>query len=138
MPATETKIWMALRSRVETLPLAFAKAWPAQTFTPIANQPFIEVRLLPNAVQRLFIGSDDPHRRPGILQLSLMYPISLGHAFEVINQYAGQIAAHWPTDLKMTFQDTTVRVERAPDVAQPFRDETYWRVPCSIRYEAFA
>lgn len=149
MTATvETKIWMALKSRVQSLPMSYPIDWPRVPFTkpqsgnPVQPDPYLEVRLLPNTSQRLFIGSNDPHRRMGILQVSLMYPIARTTGtvdWETqFSQIGGTIAAHFPADLRMHFEGLSVRVEKAPDVAQPFRDEVYWRVPCTIRYEAYA
>lgn len=143
-PTVETAIWMALRTRVASLVLtpALQVAWPKETFTPpqggnpVRPVPYLEVRHLPNANQRLYIGHDEPHRRAGILQLTLKYPVALNHSEAVQTQIAGQIAAHFPPGLKMKFQELTVHVERAPDVAQSFRDgsDPYWQTPVSIRY----
>lgn len=148
MPSIETKLWMALKARVETLPGGFTINWPLEPFNkPQAgkrHQPYVEVRHLPNQVNRRFIGSDDPQERPGILQLTICWPaadVGTGsgktHPDELI-QRAGEVAAHFPTDLKMRFDGVTVRVEKAPDVAQPYRDEAYWRVPVGVYYDCFA
>lgn len=147
MPAVETIIWQALRARVASL-AGFAINWPLEPFTPPQGGgkplPYVECRHLPNAPVRRFIGSGDPHERPGILQLTLCWPASeigngsgKAHPDELI-QRAGEIAAHFPTDFPMRFEGVTVRVERAPDVAQPYRDDAYWRVPVSVRYDCFA
>ena len=134
----ETKIWMALRARIATLPLTFAKAWPKEEFTPPPMQPYLEIAHLPNAVQRPFIGHDDPNWRTGILQLTLMYPVALKHHGEVDIQYAGQIAAHFNQAVEMFYDDVKVTIERSPDVAQGYRDGVYWRTPVSVRWQAFA
>lgn len=147
MPTIETKVWQALKARAATLP-GFTINWPLEPFTPPVSggkpSPYVEVRHMPNAVVRRFIGSSDPHERPGILQLTLCWPASeIGtgsgqtHS-DVLIQRAGEIAAHFPTDLRMPFQGVVVRVERAPDVAQPYRDDAYWRCPVSVRYSVFA
>lgn len=148
MPTIETSIWQALKARVQALGLGLPINWPqtveAKPQTSGKPLPYVECRHLPNATVRRFIGSDDPHERPGILQLTLCWPVSdIGtqdgetHPDELI-QRAGEIAAHFPTDHRMTFEGVTVRVERAPDVAQPFRDDAYWRCPVSVRYSCFA
>lgn len=148
MAATiETAIWLALKARVQSLPLDYPIDWPRGPFDKPQGlddlpDPYLEVRLLPNVSQRLFIGSNDPHRRMGILQVSLMYPVARTKGnvdWEAqFAQIGGTIAAHFPTDLKMHFEGVTVRVEKAPDVAQPLRDDAYWRVPVSIRFDCFA
>lgn len=143
MTATvETKIWMALRARIDALPLTFLKAWPKEEFTPPTeggtSAPYLEIAHLPNAVQRPFIGHDDPNWRTGILQISLMYPVALKHHGEVDIQYAGQIAAHFNQSVTMPYDDVVVGIERSPDVAQGYRDGVYWRTPVSIRWQASA
>lgn len=145
MPEVETKIWMAIKARVSTLPgwAANRIAWPMDPFEP-GQLPYVEVAHLPNRVNRPFIGSNDPQERPGILQLTLCWPVAqvgtgLGKVHpDVLVQRAGEIAAHWPTDLPLDFGGVRVRVEHAPDVAQPMRDDAYWRVPVSIRYKVFS
>ncbi|TKT79974.1 phage tail terminator-like protein [Aquamicrobium sp. LC103] len=148
MSATvETGVWQALRARVATLP-GFTINWPMEPFTPPSAGgkllPFVECRHMPNRVNRVFIGSDAPQERPGILQITLCWPASeIGTGSgkthpDVLIQRAGEIAAHFPTDHRMTFQGVSVRVERAPDVAQPYRDDAYWRAPVSVRYRCYA
>lgn len=153
MATVETAIWQAVKARVQSLPAPVNYPsmpgrcdWPLEVFTkPQAGAvpvSYLEVRHLPNTSVRRFIGSNDPHERMGILQLSLMWPVSdVGQGKthpDVLTQMAGLIAAHFPTDLRMVFQDVTVRVEKAADVAQPYRDEAYWRVPTSIRWRCWA
>lgn len=150
MATVETKIWQAIKARVQTLPapVNLPVDWPLETFQkPEAGgrpAPYVECRHLPNTAIRQFIGSNDPHLRQGILQLSLMWPVALvgneaGQQHpDVLVQMAGLIAAHFSTDLRMMFQDLAVRVEKAPDVSQPFRDEAYWRVPVSVRWRCWA
>lgn len=149
MTATiETAIWLALKARVQSLPLSYPVDWPRvpfdkpQSITDGLPNPYLEVRLLPNVSQRLFIDSKAPHRRTGILQISLMYPIARTQSsvdWEAqFAQIGGAIAAHFPPDHRMHSQGVTVRVEKAPDVAQPLREDAYWRVPVSIRFDCFA
>lgn len=140
--STETKIWQALKAHVSTL-AGYTFAWPMDPFEP-GQTPYVEVRQLPNANVRRFIGSGDPHERMGILQLTLCWPVAqvgigLGKVHpDVLVQRAGEIAGHFPTDLPMDNGGVRVRVERAPDVAQPMRDDAWWRVPVSVRYTCFA
>lgn len=149
MPATvETKIWQALKARVATLPGGYAINWPLAPFTPpkAGNRPlpYVECRHIPNRNNRFLMGSTDPQERRGILQMTLCWPatnVGTGsgktHPDDLI-QRAGEIAAHFPTDLAMDFEGIRVRVERAADVAQAYRDEAYARCPVSIRWQAFA
>lgn len=152
MTATvETAIWQALKAHVQTLSGGLAVNWPMEPFTPPTTGgsapkalPYVECRHMPNVASRVFIGSGDPQERPGILQLTLCWPaadVGTGSGKthpDILIQRAGEIAAHFPTDHRMIFQGVTVRVERAPDVAQPYRDDAYWRVPVSVRYRCYA
>lgn len=138
----ETKIWQALKARVSTL-TGYTSAWPMDPFEP-GQLPYVEVAHLPNRNDRMLIGSKGRMHRPGILQLTLCWPVAqvgagLGKVHpDVLIQRAGEIAAHFTTDLCMPFQGVSVRVTKAPDVAQPIRDDAYWRVPVSIFYETYA
>ncbi len=148
MPTTETKIWQGLKARVASLPLGLTIDWPLMPFDKPQSGgkplPYVECRHIPNRVNRLLIGSQAPQERPGILQITLCWPaseISTGSGKthpDVLIQRAGEIAAHFPTDLRLTFDGVTVRVERAPDVSQAYRDDAYVRVPVSVRYSVFA
>lgn len=147
-PSVETMTWLALKGRVATLVLSpvLQIAWPKETFTPPQAgsppkpQPYLEIRHLPNTNTRMFVGHTDPHRRAGILQITLKYPTSLNHAEAVQTEIAGKIAAHFSAGLAMVYGDLTLTVEKAPDIGQGFRDGTdpYWQTPVSIRYRTFA
>lgn len=148
MPSIETSIWLALKGRVATLSLspALAIAYPKEAFTPPQSAPpapkplpYLEVRHLPNTNTRRAIGNTDKHRREGILQITLKYPVALNQPDAVQVEIAGQIAAHFPTGLPMTHGGLAVRVAKAPDVASSFRDgaDPYWQTPVSVRYYLF-
>lgn len=145
-PSIETAIWLALRGRVLSLPATIvpqtAIAWPKKPFTKPSTamglQPYLEVRLLPNQVQRVTIKGSGPHRRPGILQLDYCAPVS-GLLDDIqVTEMAGRIAAHFPADLPLVSEGVSVRIERTPDVGQGSADGSYWRVPVSIRFDCFA
>lgn len=150
MPAIETSIWLALKSRVQSLTgwTAAQIAWPMQPYTPpvTGNRPgaYIEVANLPNATVRPYVGSDEAQTYQGILQVTLCWPVAtIGtgsgqtHSDAVL-QKAGEVAAHFSTDLKLREEGVTVRITRAPDVASPFRDDAYMRVPISISWQSLA
>jgi hypothetical protein len=147
MPSIETSTWLALKGRVSTLVLSptLAIAWPKEAFTPPQSGPpskplpYLEIRHLPNTNTRRAIGNTDAHRRAGILQITLKYPVALNHAEAVQVEIAGQIAAHFPAGLPMTFGGITLKVEKAADIASSFRDgsDPYWQTPVSVRYRLF-
>lgn len=139
----ETAIWQALNARVQSMSLtpSVPVVFPKQD---APDSRHIIVSWMPNRNQRRAVGSNSAHIRPGILQLSLMSPIP-GQAVEVETEIAGQIAAHFPADLRMSFGGVTVRVTQAPDVATAFRasdvggsnrDGKFWHTPVSVSVQA--
>lgn len=165
-PTVDTKIWLALRARVETLlPWVLATGfwedsgfwrttdidapglkealpilWPGQNVDmPSGNA--LEVTHLVNKPNRRFIGSNDPHDRMGILQIALLSTFSgNAHAETVTRDVAGTIAEHFATDLRLSYADVMVRIYEAPEVGTSFKDEARSRVvtPVSVRWQCFA
>jgi len=149
MPTVETKIAQALQARVASLPLAFPVLWTddAPAPKPAASgqpAPYIEAHHEPNRTVRHFIGSTDPHERPGILLLTLCWPLAnVGPGpgkthRDVIRETGGQIAAHFPTDLPMDFDGARVRVSKSADVLSAYVDDAYLRTQVRVLYHAFA
>lgn len=137
MPSIETSIWLALKARVEALVLSpvLPIAWPNLSFTKPATG-YLRVTNVPNMNRRLFIGSTDPHQRLGLLQVDVFGKKNENIAIAL--ETAGKVAAHFPTDLKMTYGGVTVRVTAAPTVAQPMDDDTHVLVPVTVPIECFS
>lgn len=148
MPSIETSIWLALKARVDSLALsppiavAFPKdasfTRPQTTTTPPRLLPYIEVLHFLNRPRRLFHNGSEPHQRLGILQLTLIYPVSSQHDAVTDIEIAGQIAAHFPADLPLYRDGLTVRITEAPEIARGFEENGDWRTPISIRWACFA
>lgn len=149
MPTVETKIALALQVRVASLPLPYSVIWtddePATK--PTAGgmpAPYIEAHHEPNRTVRLLIKADAPHERPGLLLLTLCWPIAkVGTGSgkthrNAIREQAGQIAAHFRADLRMIFEGVSVRLTKAPDVLGAYRDDAYLRTQVRIAYVCFA
>jgi hypothetical protein len=137
MPSIETQIWLALKGRVQSLVLSpvLPIAWPNEDFTkPLTG--YLRVTHVPNVNRRLMIGSAGKHQRIGLLQVDVFSKKNENAA--VAAETAGQVAAWFPTDLRMRYGAVTVRVTKAPDVAQAIADDTHWLTPVTIAYEAFA
>lgn len=137
MTTIQSSIEAALFARVASLVMspALPVAWPNLSFNPPAAG-YIRVTHLPNVNRRLFLGSNDPHQRLGLLQLSVFMPKNAG--VTVATEIAGKIAAHFPADLPMRSGGITVRVGKAPDIAPGFAEDTHWHVPVTISYQAIA
>ncbi|TGV61118.1 hypothetical protein EN784_01585 [bacterium M00.F.Ca.ET.141.01.1.1] len=137
MPSIETSIWLALKGRVQALVLspALPIAWPNEDFTkPLAG--YLRVTHVPNINRRRLIGSTEPHQRFGLLQIDVF--AKKNQDASVAAEIAGQVATWFPADLKLRYGVTTVRLTKAPDVAQAIADDTHWLTPITIAYEAFA
>lgn len=138
MPSIETKIFQAIKARVETLPMkaAYPIVWTdGPAYLPNPTQPYLRCTWLPNKTERQFIGSKDPQRRPGILQIDVMGTKAQGSG--VAREVAGQVAAHFPADLRLFFQGVKVSVTKAPSVLGSFID-THIQVPVQIEVNSFA
>jgi hypothetical protein len=147
VPSIETKIFQAIKARVSTLPMRTTHdiVWSSgdsaletgagAPYSPNPTKPYLRCTWTPNVTQRQFIGSKDPHRRPGILQIDVMGTKALGSG--VAREVAGQVAQHFPADLKLPFQDVSVRVMKAPSVGPVFVD-THIQVPTLIELETWA
>ncbi len=137
MPAIETALWLALRARVEALVLSppLPVAWPNETFSPPLSG-YLRVTWIPNINRRLFLKGSDPHQRLSLLQVDVF--AKKNQPVAVALEIAGQVAVHFPADLRMTAYGVTARVTKAPEIAQPIDDTTHLMVPVTISIEAFA
>ncbi|WP_240233618.1 phage tail terminator-like protein [Devosia lacusdianchii] len=97
----EGAIKEALFARLATLVLApvHPVAWPNLSFTPPAGNRYLEPKVVPNTVGRVFIGSNEPHQRLGFLQVNVRDALNQGTR---IDDIAGAVAAHFPADLKLS------------------------------------
>lgn len=147
VPSVETKIAEAIRARVDTLPmigvydLVYTQGdgslvtGSGALYTPSPTKPYLRVTITPNRTGRPFIGSTEPHTIPGIVQIDVMDTKARGTG--VARETAGQVKAHFRTDMKMTFMGVKVRVTDPPSVYGPFVD-THIQVPVEIRIETNA
>ena len=149
MPTIQTKISQAIQARVATCLPAYPKVWTDGEVTelPAANNqpaPYIEAHHEPNRTVRHFIGSNDPHEYPGLLLLTLCWPLAnVGTGSgkthpNAVKEIAGQVAQHFPADLPMDFEGVRVRVTAASSVLGAYRDDAYLRVQVRVTYTCFA
>jgi hypothetical protein len=135
----ETSIRSAIEARVATLPMKamYPVVWvDGPSYNPGASTPYIRASFFPNTTRRMFLNGADPHQRLSLLQLDFMAPKSWTGV--QATQVAGQIAAHFSADLRMTFGSVTARVTAAPHVAAPIAGDVFIQVPVSIGIETFA
>lgn len=143
MAATiETKIWLALKSRVNSIPLSFQKAWPAEKFTPpfggspAMPLPYLRIGRVTADPSRVFIDNGGEYERSGALIVTLVHP--LGQAGEVYDQMAGVIAEHFNDTVKVSYGGVCVSVRDYPSVNEGFEDNGFWTIPVRIPWRCFA
>jgi hypothetical protein len=132
----EEKIEAALGTRVASLVLspALAVAWPNNVFP--SALPYLRVDFFRNRNERISIKGSNPHRRLGILQVTVVTALNAGPS--VATGIAGRVAEHFPADLVLDYDGISVRIEAAPDVLSAVKEDASWDTPVSIRYECFA
>lgn len=142
MPTTEVKIWLALRARIESIPLTFDKAWPAETFdVPHTNgqlQPYIRVGAVTVDPVPIFIDYGKRHARTGTLIVTLVHPILPGAQASYYRQAAGKVAEHFADGTRMGYYDVCVTVTSQPHVQPGYEDNGYWTTPVTIPWRAYA
>lgn len=133
----EAIIFEALMARLNTLVLSpvMPIAIPRVPFVPPADRRFLRVQLMPNTTERLFIGSNDPHRHYGIFQVMVVWAADEGDLPS--QERAGLVATHFKADTKMVYGDVTVRSMKRPDVAPSYDDGADLLTPVTIEYESF-
>ena len=134
MAEVETKIWMALKSRIATIPGGLTVAYPADVYTPGAAA-YIAVGRANIAPERVFVAAG-VHERRGTLTLSHVAPIGQDQA--VYEEAGAKIAAHFPDDLCMKFSNVVVHVVSASHVVDGYRDGAWWRTPVNVFWRASA
>ena len=134
MAEVETKIWMALKTRIQSIPGGLTVAYPADVYTPGAAA-YIAVGRVNIAPERVFVAAG-VHERRGTLTLSHVAPIGQDQA--VYEEAGAKIAAHFPDDLCMKFSNVVVHVVSASHVVDGYRDGAWWRTPVNVFWRASA
>lgn len=144
----ETKIWLALKSRIDTLPLDFPALMPGEpTEAPFDEagsyfaegklKPFIRVGRATADPSRTFIANGMPHVRTGFLILTLAHPMDAPNA-SVYYQYAGIIADHFSDSKSMQYNDVCVTISSYPTVSDGYDDNGYFNIPVRIPWRCSA
>lgn len=136
MPSIETKIWLALKSRIDTLNLSYAKAWPAEKYKPSAGTPYLRIGKVSVDPRRVQIANGKPHERTGSLIITLVHPLT--QDFSVYQELQGQIAAHFKDGVQMTYKGICVSVPSYPHCVDGYEDNGWWNAPVSIRWRCVA
>lgn len=87
--------------------------------------------------RRMFIGSRKAHRRTGSLIITSQLRIS-SVTSDYARELSGNIAAEFPDDRKLTYDNVGVRVTEYPSVGEGYRDGAFWVTPVTIPFESFS
>lgn len=136
----ETSIWMALKARIETLPLSppMPIVYPAQHYEPGAGG-FLVLGEVIVAPRRVLI--DKPvHDRAGSITIVSVQPF--GYDLTVYKQIGGVIAEYFGSDKCARHNGVTVHFMsidgRTAHVDAGYRDGGWWRVPVIIPWRTWA
>ncbi|MHA0335828.1 phage tail terminator-like protein [Sphingomonas aquatilis] len=130
MPATQTTDWLALKARIDTL--ATNPTMPVFDPGAIVMPPKDATGALPYIL--LSDVTNDPVRggisgvpsiRSGTLMLSVMWPLAREIAHTQLREIAGQIAAHFPEDLCISYGPSRLRVTQDSAAMQSYVDGAY-------------
>ncbi|EJU14122.1 hypothetical protein LH128_05168 [Sphingomonas sp. LH128] len=130
MPAIETTDWLALKGRIDTLVTSpvLPRFEPDATIVPptdsVGPAPFLTISDVVNDPVRGGI-SGVPGIRSGTLMLTVQWPIARAVTHTQLKEIAGQVAAHFPEDLCMTYGPSRLRVTQDSASMQPYVDGTY-------------
>lgn len=136
----ETSIWLALKARIQTIPLGLPFAWPGQNYTPpysgVKLLAYLRIGRVTTAPVSMLIDHGKPHERNGRLIVTLVHP--LGDDLSVYDQMAATIAEHFIDGTQMPYGRVCVSVPSYPHVQEGYEDNGYWQVPVSIPWRCFA
>lgn len=167
-PTIETSIWLALKSRIDTLSpeqeeikpwgemiagvdpwggtwippdKVFDKAWPAETFeAPYSSAPGLNPYLRIGRVSVAPVRQLIAPGKPHMRTGFLMITLvhPLGQDLSVYDQIAGNIAAHFADGVQMTYGVVCVSITSYPHVQEGYEDNGYWTVPVRIPWRCYA
>lgn len=137
MPSVEVKIWMALRNRINTLPLVseFDIAWPARTHDPV-NIPYLRIGHVTTPPVGPLVKQGTPSVRTGTLIVTLVMRLEYDIAYH--EEQAAQVSNHFQDGTLMNFEGVCVRVTAQPHVQPGYEDNGYWTIPVTIPWRTFA
>ncbi|WP_416355557.1 phage tail terminator-like protein [Aureimonas phyllosphaerae] len=129
----ETSIMEALYAHLVDMPGVLPIAWPNRAFTAPGDGKFLRAQFIPNLVERTSIRSEDAPRRRGLFQVAVMWPQDQGETLP--RNYAGSIAEHFSTDLRLVRDGVSVRITSYPALADLLIDGSRVMIPVTIPWE---
>lgn len=141
-PKIETSIWLAIKSRIATIPLTYSKAWPGEIYRAPSSglmlDPYLRIGRVSVAPVRMLIANGKPHERNGSIIITLVYPMSDKVDTAAYEEICGVISDHFKDGTCMTFNGVSVEVTAYPHVQDGYEDSGYWVAPVRIPWKCFA
>lgn len=123
----------ALMARVQSIPSSPPVAWPNTEYKPVIGDSYLKVMRLPAETITNDLSYGEMHT--GILQIDAAVPIAKGEGLALT--LADTIADHFKAQRVLTHSGQDVRI-RSVSIAQGITDESWYAIPISIDYEAYA
>lgn len=130
---SEAAIANALGQRLATLSPALSVAWPNKSLPVGTPVPYLIFEVVP--VSR----TDDTLRGGATISrgFAVVTVISALNAFATsATTTAESIASLYPYTLRLPVTGGEITITQPPEVMQGYPDDTYWRTPVKINYEA--
>lgn len=127
MRNTDAEIWLALKSRIDTLVTdpVLPVFEPGATISPpvdvIGPAPYLFISDVRNDPERVGIDAS-LHSRSGTLMLAIQWPITSAVRHLQLLQLGGSVASHFPADTPMKTGATCLRVTQDASAMQPYRE----------------
>lgn len=142
MADVEAHIHVALMARVQSMSLtpSLALQYPGISDRSIdVSGEYARVTHLPNEPDRWGIKGSSAMDRTGFLILDLFTRITEGSWQGLAVSRAGQIAAHFPADLRLSDSGYEVKIEKSyPGIGRKDPNGTHWHTPVEIQYRGTA
>ena len=106
-------------------------SWPGLAYE--GPLPFVDAHGLRSGSDRVTLAGLSAY--PGVLQAAVVHHAEGG--LPEAMSLAGQIKAHFPTDLQIVAGDYLVHVYKAPDIGSAYVDGNTIRIPVSIYHRTY-
>ena len=119
-------------AHASSLSTALDIAHPNVTYEPTSGETYLQADFIPNGTQPMGIdGGDNQHL--DLLQITVVYPLGGGDLAAM--ETAGGIAEHFKSNTRIDADGFYFRVTKQPDIATPFTDQSWRRLPVTISLE---
>lgn len=137
MPGIETSIWMAIKSRIDSLSLSWSRAWPGEIFNSSGVSPYLRIGRVSASPAGMMIKYGTPNDRRGSLIITIVYPLSEKRPHQYYDEIASQITAHFADGTLMRYDAACVKVTEYPHVQPGYESDGFWNVPITIPWRTF-